>query len=60
MLCLTRKRKETIVVNDDIFITVNEIRRDKVRIGIVAPKHISVHRLEVKQAIDAGKVKVSA
>ena len=60
MLVLTRKRNQTIVINDDITITIVEIRGDKCRVGIVAPKDIPVHRLEVQQAIDAGKVKVSA
>lgn len=47
MLVLTRKRNEEIVINDDIIITVIEIRGDKVRLGIAAPKEVSVHRKEV-------------
>lgn len=51
MLVLSRKKNESIVINDDITITVVEIRGDKVRLGIDAPKIISVHRREVYEAI---------
>ncbi len=51
MLVLSRKKNESIVVNSDIVITVVEIRGDKVRLGIVAPKDVPVHREEVYQAI---------
>jgi len=51
MLVLSRKKDESIVINDDIIITVVEIRGDKVRLGIVAPKDVPVHREEVYQAI---------
>ena len=51
MLVLSRQRDETIVIGDDIEITVVDIRGDKVRLGINAPKHISVHRKEVYDAI---------
>lgn len=51
MLVLTRKKNESIVINDDITITVVEIRGDKVRLGIVAPKQTPVHRQEVYTAI---------
>ncbi len=51
MLVLSRKKNESIIINDDIEITVVEIRGDKVRLGIVAPKDVSVHREEVYQAI---------
>ena len=51
MLVLSRKRNEKIVINDNITITVIEIRGDKVRIGIEAPKDINVHRKEVYDAI---------
>ena len=47
MLVLSRKKNETIVINNDIIITVVEIRGDKVRLGIVAPKDVPVHREEV-------------
>ena len=51
MLVLSRKRKEVIVIRDDIFITVMEIRRDKVRLGVDAPQEVPVHRREVYEAI---------
>jgi carbon storage regulator len=51
MLVLSRKKNESIVINDDITVTVVEIRGDKVRLGIVAPKEIPVHRQEVHDAI---------
>jgi carbon storage regulator len=51
MLVLSRKKNESIVINNDITITVVEIRGDKVRLGIVAPKDVSVHRQEVWEAI---------
>ncbi|MGL4422156.1 MAG: carbon storage regulator CsrA [Gemmataceae bacterium] len=54
MLVLSRKKNETIIINNDIVITVVEIRGDKVRLGIVAPKDVSVHREEVYQAIHGG------
>lgn len=55
MLVLSRKRDETIVINDDIQITIVAIRGDKVRVGIEAPIHISVHRKEVYEAIKRGE-----
>lgn len=51
MLVLSRHRDETIIIGDDIEITVVDIRGDKVRLGIQAPSHISVHRKEVYEAI---------
>jgi carbon storage regulator len=51
MLVLSRKKTEEIVIGDEISIMVVEIRGDKVRIGIDAPKHIKVHRKEVWLAI---------
>jgi len=51
MLVLSRKKNESIVINNDIVITVVEIRGDKVRLGIVAPKEVPVHRQEVYEAI---------
>src|SRR6185369_7016524 len=51
MLVLSRKKNESIVINNDIIITVVEIRGDKVRLGIVAPKDVPVHRQEVYEAI---------
>ena len=51
MLVLSRKKNESIVINDYITVTVVEIRGDKVRLGIVAPKEVPVHRQEVFDAI---------
>ena len=51
MLVLSRKKNESIIINDDITIVVVEIRGDKVRLGIVAPKDVPVHREEVYEAI---------
>jgi carbon storage regulator len=55
MLVLSRKKNESIVINNDITVTVVEIRGDKVRLGIVAPKEVPVHRQEVYDAIHGGK-----
>ena len=51
MLVLSRKKNESIVINDDITIVVVEIRGDKVRLGVEAPKEVPVHRKEVYDAI---------
>ncbi len=51
MLVLSRQRDETIMIGDNIQITVVDIRGDKVRLGIVAPIEIPVHRKEVYDAI---------
>ena len=51
MLVLSRKKDEKIVIGDKITIMVIEIRGDKVRLGIDAPRDITVHRQEVYEAI---------
>ncbi len=51
MLVLSRQRDESIMIGDNIQITVVDIRGDKVRLGIVAPTEIPVHRKEVYEAI---------
>ncbi len=51
MLVLSRQVDETIMIGDDIEVTVVDIRGDKVRLGITAPKEVSVHRKEVYEAI---------
>jgi len=51
MLVLSRQRDETIMIGDDVEITIVDIRGDKVRLGISAPPHIAVHRKEVYEAI---------
>ena len=60
MLVLSRKKNESIVINNDIVITVVEIRGDKVRLGIEAPKDVPVHRQEVYEAIPGVKAAVPA
>lgn len=47
MLILTRKVGESIVIGDDVTVTVVEASRDQVRLGVDAPRHVSVHREEV-------------
>jgi carbon storage regulator len=51
MLVLSRQRDETIMIGDDIEITIVDVRGDKVRLGINAPARIAVHRKEVYEAI---------
>ena len=51
MLVLSRKKNESIVIRDDIVITVVEVRGDKVRLGIEAPKEVTVHRREIYDKI---------
>ena len=51
MLVLSRQRDETIMIGDEIEITVVDVRGDKVRVGITAPRHVQVHRKEVYEAI---------
>jgi carbon storage regulator len=51
MLVLSRQRDETIMIGDDIEVTVVDIRGDKVRLGINAPTRIAVHRKEVYESI---------
>lgn len=51
MLVLSRQRDESIIIGDDIIVTVVDIRGDKVRLGIQAPTEIPVHRQEVYEAI---------
>jgi len=51
MLVLSRQRDQTVMIGDDIEVTVVDVRGDKVRLGINAPKHVAVHRKEVYEAI---------
>jgi len=51
MLVLSRKKDEKIIIGDNITIMVIEIRGDKVRLGIDAPREVTVHRQEVYEAI---------
>ena len=51
MLVLSRHRDESIIIGDDIVVTIVDIRGDKVRLGIQAPAHVPVHRQEIYEAI---------
>lgn len=51
MLILSRNVNESIVINDDIIVTIVKVNGDKVRLGIEAPKGVPVHRQEVYDAI---------
>lgn len=63
MLALSRKQNESIVINNDIEITILEIRGDQVKVGVTAPKSIPVYRKEIylqiqgsnKEAVDSGQ-----
>jgi len=55
MLVLSRQKDESIIIGDNIEITIVDIRGDKVRLGITAPRDISVHRREVYEAIQREK-----
>ena len=53
MLVLSRKKNESIIIDQNIVITVVEVRGDKVRLGIQAPREVPIHRSEVYDAIRA-------
>src|SRR3989304_2827056 len=55
MLVLSRQKDESIMIGDDVKITVVDVRGDKVRLGITAPKEIPVHRIEIYEAIQREK-----
>ena len=55
MLVLSRGKDESIIIGDDVEITIVDVRGDKVRLGINAPRSISVHRKEVYDAIQKEK-----
>jgi carbon storage regulator len=59
MLVLSRHRDETIMIGDDVEITVVDIRGDKVRLGVHAPREVRVHRKEVYQAIQQENTEAS-
>ncbi len=55
MLVLSRQRDESIMIGDNVVVTVVDIRGDKVRLGIQAPEEVPVHRREVYEAIQREK-----
>jgi len=59
MLVLSRQRDESIMIGDNIVVTIVDIRGDKVRLGINAPTEIPVHRQEVYEAIQRENVRAS-
>ncbi len=50
MLVISRKKNESLVIGDDVIVTIVEIREDKVRLGVECPKEIPVHRREVYES----------
>ena len=60
MLVLSRQKDESIMIGDDVEITIIDVRGDKVRLGITAPKEIPVHRMEVYEAIQREKGETQA
>jgi carbon storage regulator len=59
MLVLSRQRDESIIIGDNIVVTIVDIRGDKVRLGINAPTEIPVHRQEVYEAIQRENLRSS-
>ncbi len=59
MLVLSRKKDQKIMIGDDTVITITEIRGDKVRLGIEAPREVAIHRQEVYEAIQREHGEVS-
>jgi carbon storage regulator len=55
VLVLTRRANESIVIGDEIVVTILEVRGDQVRVGIEAPRSVSVHRQEVFDALHEGE-----
>ena len=53
MLVLTRRKNQSIVIGDDIVITVLEVQGDNIRLGISAPRHVQVYREELLKALTA-------
>lgn len=51
MLVLSRQRDESIIIGDNVVVTIVDVRGDKVKLGIEAPREVSVHRQEVYEAI---------
>lgn len=59
MLVLSRKRNESIMINDEITVIVVDIRRDNVRLGVDAPKEVPIHRTEIYEALKREDKRVS-
>ena len=60
MLVLSRQRDESIMIGDDVEITIVDVRGDKVRLGITAPREIPVHRREIYDTIQREKAAAAA
>ena len=58
MLVLSRRKDESIMVGEEVEVTIVSVRGDKVRLGITAPKSISIHRKEIYQAIHSQKPEI--
>jgi carbon storage regulator len=59
MLVLSRKRNESVFINDNVVVTVLSVQGDKVQLGIDAPREMPVHRSEVHERIQKQKVPMS-
>ena len=59
MLVLTRKKDQSIVINDNIEITILDVQGDQVRIGVSAPRDVSIHRKEIFLEIQQENMKAS-
>jgi len=60
MLVLTRRANQSIIIGDDVVVTVLEVRGDQVRIGITAPRDVTVHREEVYRALHEANEEAAA
>ena len=60
MLVLTRKEDESIMIGDDIELKILDIKENQVKVGIIAPREVSVHRQEVYQAIQEENTQAAA
>ncbi len=59
-MVLSRQKDESIIIGDDVEVTIVDVRGDKVRLGINAPRSISVHRKEIYEAIQREKAQKAA
>jgi carbon storage regulator len=58
MLILTRKLEEALIIGDDIVVQVLDIRGGQIRLGISAPRDVSIHRQEIYDRIHVQKAKI--